>query len=85
MNDLIVADRQKHNGMSWSKLQGKGTGLGLAICRNIITEFFQGTMHVESQLGQGSTFILQLPRQRQRGAEAAESFLARYEQAGSAA
>ena len=68
-----------------TKLQGKGTGLGLAICRNIITEFFQGTMHVESQLGQGSTFILQLPRQRQRGAEAAESFLARYEQAGSAA
>jgi signal transduction histidine kinase len=68
-----------------TKLQGKGTGLGLAICQNIITEFFHGTLHVESQVGQGSTFILQLPRQRQRGAEDAESLLARYEQAGSAA
>ncbi len=43
-----------------TKLQGQGTGLGLAICRNIITDFFAGSLTVESQLGQGSTFILQL-------------------------
>lgn len=45
-----------------TKLQGQGTGLGLAICRNIITDFFNGSLTVESQAGQGSTFILQLPR-----------------------
>lgn len=49
-----------------TKLQGKGTGLGLGICRNILTNFFDGTLEVESQLGQGSTFILEIPRQRHK-------------------
>ena len=41
---------------------GTGTGLGLPIVRDIITSFFGGTIRVESVLGEGSTFILWLPR-----------------------
>jgi signal transduction histidine kinase len=38
-----------------------GTGLGLFICRKII-ELYQGRIWVESQLGKGSTFFINLPR-----------------------
>ena len=37
-----------------------GTGLGLAICKKII-EGLSGTIRVSSKLGEGSTFIVQLP------------------------
>ncbi|MEO1005667.1 MAG: ATP-binding protein [Cyanobacteria bacterium J06638_38] len=37
-----------------------GTGLGLAICRHIIEEH-QGKIWVESKLGTGSKFCLDLP------------------------
>jgi PAS domain S-box-containing protein len=38
-----------------------GTGLGLFICRKII-EMYQGRLWVESDLGKGSTFFINLPR-----------------------
>lgn len=38
-----------------------GTGLGLYICRKII-ELYNGRIWVESQLGKGSTFFINLPR-----------------------
>lgn len=38
-----------------------GTGLGLFICRKII-ELYQGRVWVESELGKGSTFFINLPR-----------------------
>ncbi|MFP4297769.1 MAG: response regulator [Spirulinaceae cyanobacterium] len=44
-----------------TKEVGKGTGLGLAIAHQIITETHGGHLIVESELGQGSTFIIQLP------------------------
>ena len=40
---------------------GKGTGLGLAISQKIIEENHGGTLKVISQLGQGTTFSIQVP------------------------
>ncbi|MNW64673.1 Sensor protein kinase WalK [compost metagenome] len=37
-----------------------GTGLGLAIVKNIV-DAHQGTIHVNSVLGEGTEFILQFP------------------------
>ena len=39
---------------------GKGTGLGLSICHGIVTEH-KGRIHVESQLGKGANFVVELP------------------------
>lgn len=44
-----------------TKEVGRGTGLGLAIAHQIITETHGGSLTVESQPGQGSTFVMQLP------------------------
>ncbi|MBP9761728.1 PAS domain-containing sensor histidine kinase [Candidatus Saccharibacteria bacterium] len=38
-----------------------GTGLGLFICRKIV-ELYKGRLWVESELGKGSTFYINLPR-----------------------
>jgi signal transduction histidine kinase len=43
-----------------TKEEGKGTGLGLAICRRIVQDH-QGTIHIESQPGQGTTVRITLP------------------------
>ena len=44
-----------------TKAVGKGTGLGLSIARQIITEAHDGKLSVESELGKGTEFIIQLP------------------------
>jgi len=43
-----------------TKPVGKGTGLGLSLSYGIIQEH-RGTLHVESTLGEGTTFIIDLP------------------------
>lgn len=44
-----------------TKSVGKGTGLGLAISRQIIEENHGGTISVNSVLGEGTEFTIQLP------------------------
>jgi len=44
-----------------TKPVGKGTGLGLSVSYFIITENHQGKLIVKSEIGQGTTFIIQLP------------------------
>jgi two-component system, NtrC family, sensor kinase len=43
-----------------TKEVGKGTGLGMHIAYNIIQKH-KGSIRVESQLGKGATFIIDLP------------------------
>jgi PAS domain S-box-containing protein len=43
-----------------TKTEGKGTGLGLSVCYGIIKSH-NGSISVESQVGQGTSFIIQLP------------------------
>ena len=43
-----------------TKEVGKGTGLGLSICYGLVQEH-DGRLYVESKLGQGATFIVEIP------------------------
>ena len=45
-----------------TKPVGQGTGLGLAICHRIV-ESYNGTIDLESSLGQGTAFNIRLPAQ----------------------
>lgn len=44
-----------------TKEVGKGTGQGLAIARDVVANKHGGTLKVESEPGQGATFIISLP------------------------
>ncbi|MDB5240966.1 MAG: His Kinase (Phospho-acceptor) protein [Spirosoma sp.] len=44
-----------------TKPVGKGTGLGLSLSRDIITELHQGSLSVESELGNFTEFNISLP------------------------
>ncbi|MEL7034172.1 MAG: AAA family ATPase [Cyanobacteria bacterium J06592_8] len=41
---------------------GKGTGLGLAIARQVIVEKHSGSLEVQSKIGEGTEFLIRLPR-----------------------
>jgi signal transduction histidine kinase len=57
MNDIFEKYRQSTSG----KLsQSKGTGLGLVICKKI-AEAHGGRISVESRVGAGSTFLVEIP------------------------
>jgi signal transduction histidine kinase len=44
-----------------TKEVGKGTGQGLAIARAVVVDKHGGTLHFETELGQGTTFFIRLP------------------------
>jgi len=43
-----------------------GSGLGLHIVYNLVTQRLGGTIHVSSELGKGTDFVIQLPAQAQK-------------------
>jgi hypothetical protein len=45
-----------------TKEVGKGTGQGLSICYNVVVRKHQGTIDVMSNVGEGTTFRVSLPR-----------------------
>ena len=49
-----------------TKEVGKGTGLGLSISYQIITERHNGSLVCQSHLGQGTTFVIELPIKQDR-------------------
>jgi signal transduction histidine kinase len=57
MGDLFEKYRQSASGKF---SENKGTGLGLVICKKI-AEAHGGRISVESRVGQGSTFVVELP------------------------
>ena len=53
-----------------TKEVGKGTGQGLAIAHSVVVDKHAGTIEVESEVGQGTTFCIRLPlaeRQQSEG------------------
>jgi CheY-like chemotaxis protein len=57
LREIFESFRQLETGLSRSH---GGLGLGLAVARKLV-ELLNGTIHVTSELGQGSSFSVQLP------------------------
>jgi signal transduction histidine kinase len=51
-----------------TKPVGKGTGQGLAMAHAVIVQKHKGTICLQSRVGSGTTFIIQLPLISDRGA-----------------
>lgn len=49
---------------------GKGSGMGLALVRSVAQEAFAGSVHIDSTVGEGSTFTVSLPVPPQRAVDA---------------
>jgi len=45
-----------------TKTESNGTGIGLSITKDIIEKEFRGTIKLQSEVGKGSTFLIQLPK-----------------------
>lgn len=56
----IPADQQMNIFVPFFTTKQKGTGLGLAICQRIVKSH-NGTINVQSRVGEGTTFIIRLP------------------------
>lgn len=56
-----IFDRFYRANAARSKSDSGGYGLGLSIARKIV-DSHRGSIHVKSELGKGSTFVVQLPR-----------------------
>jgi signal transduction histidine kinase len=54
-----------------TKEVGKGTGQGLAIARTVVVDKHGGTLHFETEVGQGTTFYIRLPIAGVNGADVA--------------
>ena len=48
-----------------TKPSGEGTGLGLSLSHEIVTKGHSGTLEVQSEEGEGTTFIITLPIQNE--------------------
>lgn len=60
-----VFDRFYQSKQADAPAQG-GTGIGLALCQEY-AKLFEGKIHVESELGAGSTFVFQFPKKEVLG------------------
>jgi PAS domain S-box-containing protein len=59
---MTEAVKQKlFNPFFTTKPVGKGTGLGLAICYQIIVDKHRGHLHCNSEVGEGTEFIIEIP------------------------
>lgn len=56
----FIFDRFYKAGQENENNKNKGTGLGLAITKEIVT-FHNGIIHLESEVGKGTTFTIELP------------------------
>ena len=61
---ICEKDREKLFQIFFSTKGSKGTGLGLAVTHKIITEH-DGTIDVESEVGQGTKFTIKLPMRKE--------------------